>query len=324
MLLADSISMMVFLAAVVLFLCFEMRVAVGLLVKKTYKYRVPYTRRKWARIAAGAGAVLAIAAAIDGFLIEPDWVVQERLTFSSDKLKKKIRIVQLSDLHTEGYGKRQERALEIVRSAGPDIIVLTGDYLNGRDLQYLPELRRFVEQLEAPLGIYAVDGNFEFSQQPFEMFEEIGIRVLENEAALLEETGLHILGLRCVWDLQKRDRDFLKSAAAAHTQAFTLVLTHWPNHIEEPEMAAADLYLCGHTHGGQVRLPLWGAIVTLSKLGKKYECGHYTRADTHVYVNRGLGMEGGLIPRVRFLCRPEVTVIDLVPATKPGPANYDN
>jgi predicted MPP superfamily phosphohydrolase len=58
---------------------------------------------------------------------------------------------------------------------------------------------------------------------------------------------------------------------------------------------------------------LWGAIITLSKLGKKYECGHYRHRDMDVYVNRGLGMEGGAVPRVRFLCRPEIAVIDVGP-----------
>jgi predicted MPP superfamily phosphohydrolase len=74
-----------------------------------------------------------------------------------------------------------------------------------------------------------------------------------------------------------------------------------------------DLYLCGHTHGGQVALPLYGALVTLSKFGKKYESGMYTVGDTILYVNRGIGMEGGLTPKVRFLARPEITVFDIVP-----------
>jgi len=72
-----------------------------------------------------------------------------------------------------------------------------------------------------------------------------------------------------------------------------------------------DLYLAGHTHGGQVRAPLYGAIVTFSEFGKRYEMGPYRVGGTMLYVNRGIGFEPEL-PRVRFLARPEVAVIDLI------------
>jgi predicted MPP superfamily phosphohydrolase len=310
----DRISLIIFFVVALLFLVFELRVAIGFLVKNGPGHAAAYTRKKWARIAAGIGAVIAVAAAVDAFFIEPDWVVEEYLTLTSPKIKRHVRIVQISDLHTEGFGKRHEKALAIVRKAKPDVIVLTGDYLNGRKLQYLPELRRFVSQLQAPLGIYAIEGNFEFDQKPWKLFRELGIEVLLDRAVNVKEVGLTICGLRCEWDLRESEKDFLRELAAKYPDNYALLMCHYPNHIEEPETAFADLYLCGHTHGGQVRLPLWGAIVTLSKTGKKYECGHYTHGKTHIYVNRGLGMEGGAVPRVRFLCRPEVTIIDIHPA----------
>ena len=74
-----------------------------------------------------------------------------------------------------------------------------------------------------------------------------------------------------------------------------------------------DLYLCGHTHGGQVALPLYGALITLSKFGKKYESGMYESNGTILYVNRGLGLEPKPAPQVRFFARPEITVFDIVP-----------
>src|SRR5690606_28729056 len=74
-----------------------------------------------------------------------------------------------------------------------------------------------------------------------------------------------------------------------------------------------DLYLCGHTHGGQVRLPLIGPLVTSSKLGRRYVMGLYREGRTHLYVSRGVGFEGLGAPRVRFLCPPEITLIRLAP-----------
>ncbi len=301
-----------FFIPVALFFYFEVRVLCALFTEGG-SGASKFFRKKAVRIAAAACVVLAVVVLVDAFFIEPDWVVKEMLAISSPKLKKRVKIVAICDLHTEGYGKRHEKALQIVREAQPDIILLGGDYLNGSRFEYLPELRRFVSQLEAPFGVYAVGGNFDFTQCPAEMFEELGVRWLENETVFFEELGLSICGLRCIWDLAEMDRRFLKTVANENSDSFMLLLTHYPNHIEEPQVTPVDLYFCGHTHGGQIRLPLWGAIITLSKLGKKYECGHYIHGNTHVYVSRGLGMEGGSVPRVRFLCRPEVTVIELTP-----------
>ena len=78
-----------------------------------------------------------------------------------------------------------------------------------------------------------------------------------------------------------------------------------------PEAAGheIDLYLCGHTHGGQVRLPIIGAVLTSSQLGKRYEMGLYQGGRTHMYVSRGIGLEGLSAPRVRFLAPPEITLV---------------
>jgi predicted MPP superfamily phosphohydrolase len=78
-----------------------------------------------------------------------------------------------------------------------------------------------------------------------------------------------------------------------------------------------DLFLAGHVHGGQVALPFYGALLTLSRFGKRFERGLYPDADGFgfpLYVSRGIGMEGGAMPRVRFCSRPELALIELVPA----------
>ena len=94
--------------------------------------------------------------------------------------------------------------------------------------------------------------------------------------------------------------------------AFTILLYHYPDEVERARKRRVDLYCAGHTHGGQVALPLYGALLTLSRSGKKYEAGLYRVGETWLYVNRGIGMEGSS-PRVRFCARPEVTVILLEP-----------
>src|ERR1043165_896247 len=100
--------------------------------------------------------------------------------------------------------------------------------------------------------------------------------------------------------------------------AFTILLYHTPDEIlDVAATGRVDLYCAGHTHGGQVALPVYGALVTLWKFGKRYESGLHRERDTWLYVNRGIGMEGGPAPRVRFLARPEVTVIELAPPAAP-------
>jgi predicted MPP superfamily phosphohydrolase len=94
---------------------------------------------------------------------------------------------------------------------------------------------------------------------------------------------------------------------------FRLFLYHFPDAVEEASAANIDLYLAGHTHGGQVRLPFYGALITFSRYDKRYEAGLYRLGAATMYVNRGIGMEGGKAPRVRFLDRPEITVIDVAP-----------
>ncbi|MBE0695350.1 MAG: hypothetical protein IH586_00335, partial [Anaerolineaceae bacterium] len=112
-----------------------------------------------------------------------------------------------------------------------------------------------------------------------------------------------------------RDPSTLRRLAAdIQPDAFTLLLYHPPDLIYEASLVGIDLYLCGHTHGGQIRMPLYGAIVTASAFGKQFEAGKYQLGPTVLYVSRGLGMEGGFAPRARFLAPPEIVVVDLIPA----------
>lgn len=93
--------------------------------------------------------------------------------------------------------------------------------------------------------------------------------------------------------------------------AFTILLYHRPDLIEAAAQAGVSLQLSGHTHGGQMRLPGWGALVTGSSFYKKYEMGRYQVGSTTLYVSRGVGMEGRGMPRARFLCPPEMVEVRL-------------
>jgi len=146
------------------------------------------------------------------------------------------------------------------------------------------------------------------------VLEAAGITVLEDRAAEVRTGRYHlwVMGVTCTHD-RAADADRLRRLLAeAPPGALTLLLYHTPDLMPQAAALGVDLYLAGHTHGGQWRLPGFGAIVTSSRYGKRYEAGHYQEGNTHLYVSRGLGLEGFGTPRARFFCRPELVVVDLL------------
>jgi predicted MPP superfamily phosphohydrolase len=148
------------------------------------------------------------------------------------------------------------------------------------------------------------------------IFDGQPITVLHNETVCLpfEDTDLCLIGIQSHRGALERDRAVLESLSAqTPADAYQLLLYHTPDLAESLSGTGIDLYLAGHTHGGQIRLPFYGAVVTFSAYGKKYEMGRYTLDGTMLYVSRGLGMEGSGAPRARFLCPPEIVVVDIGP-----------
>ncbi len=226
-----------------------------------------------------------------------------------------LRLLHITDLHIERITPREQKLLRLAKELAPDIIVITGDYLNlssvhdtvaqaeARDL-----LARLCENAHGP--IYAITGSppVDLPDVVPAIFEGLPITWLLDEAVELHINGhtLRLAGLRCT---RKRHLDAprLRRLIDGSTEdTFTLLLYHSPDLMLEAVELGIDLYLCGHTHGGQIRLPLFGALITSSDFWKQYEMGRYEEENTTLYVSRGLGMEGLGAPRARFLAPPEV------------------
>jgi uncharacterized protein len=262
------------------------------------------------------------AALIWGAFFEPFRLKLSEIGVTSDRLPAgvlPIRLLHLTDLHLSRITEREETLLWLVERARPDVIVLTGDYLNLSHLddnQSYEQLRRLLGQLSAPYGVYASLGSPTVDARDVvpELFRDLPIRLLRDEHAevqLDEQRRLVLLGVDCSHDMET-DAAVLESVIVRAPQnAAHVLLYHSPELMPQACHHNVDLYLCGHTHGGQVRLPIYGAIVTSSQLGKRYEMGHYHERRTHLYVSRGIGLEGLSAPRVRFLCPPEVTLVQL-------------
>ncbi len=280
---------------------------------------IPADRRSWVErrwVAWPAAGCLALYAGCFayGSLVEARWVAATRVEIEVDRPVlgyERFRIVHLSDLHLERFGGRERSMLEKAAAASPHLILLTGDYMNAREGG--PALVEVLRSLKAPHGVFGVGGHWDAKFPVARLFEAGGAVLLEDESRLLDRAGCR---LRLVGQGIYRVRPLKDLLRDLGDEAYTVYLQHSPDAAEELEARdpgqRVDLFLCGHTHGGQVRLPLWGAIVTLSRQHKKYEQGLYRVGDVPMYVNRGVGLEGGAAPRVRFLARPEVAVIDLV------------
>jgi predicted MPP superfamily phosphohydrolase len=102
-----------------------------------------------------------------------------------------------------------------------------------------------------------------------------------------------------------------RTAAMAPVDTTRVFLYHSPELMPEAPANDIDLYLCGHTHGGQVRLPGFGALFTSAATGKRYEMGRYDEGGTTLYVSRGIGLEGYSMPRLRLFCPPEITLVTI-------------
>jgi predicted MPP superfamily phosphohydrolase len=279
----------------------------------------------WAALAV-IGHLALTGAALDSLWAEPFRLGVTRLELKSDKLagQPPLRVLHLSDLHIERITLREQRLLELACALRPDLIVFTGDFLNlsfTHDERALADCRSVLAQLSAPLGVYAISGSPTVDPLPVveKILDGLNMRWLNNKAVSVRmtpeaEPALAIVGVTCTNDAQRDGQTFervLSSVPRNPATPFTLLLYHMPDLMPQAARANIDLYLCGHTHGGQVRLPLFGAVITNSRFWKRYEMGYYVKGNTRLYVSRGLGMEGRGAPRARFQCPPEIELFEL-------------
>lgn len=222
-----------------------------------------------------------------------------------------LRVAQLSDLHLGPLVSVEHvrRAVRLANSLRPDLIVVTGDFVS--------VARRYVEpavsisrELSAPLGVFAVLGNHDFWVAPrmiASRLREAGIVVLRNESAVIFRGGarLHVAGVDDIW---ARADDLGKALAGVDRDGPIVLLCHNPDLAPQASSHGVSLLLAGHTHGGQVRLPVLGPLVVPSKYGKLWAAGLHRVGPMLLYVNRGVGL---IAPPVRFLCPPEVTLLEL-------------
>lgn len=258
-----------------------------------------------------------LAVEVDGLYIEPFDIHTTELHLAGPTRPsgEPLRILHLTDLHIERITRRELELIQQVKALQPDLILLTGDYANVDyldDAHTLRDTRAVLAQLSAPYGVFAVIGSVDGPHVMDKVFGGLSITVLEDKIQKIQigQQEIDLIGVSNFGST--RDGQILSALMRqVPAETFSILLYHTPDLIDVADRLRIDLYLAGHTHGGQVRLPLWGAIITMSAFGKQYESGLYQLNPTTLYVSRGIGLEGLSLPRARFLCSPEIVVIDL-------------
>lgn len=269
--------------------------------------------RNWARVSYG-------------YRVEPTWLELNRLEVPVQQLPTVfagLRIVQLTDFHCSRQVTPHylAEAIQLAQAEQADLAVLTGDFIH-KGYRYIDRMAEVLGQLTAPLGVYAVLGNHDFSVRNalgFRRYRHLhhavtealrfhGIQVLRNQAVQLVRNGgsLYLVGVDDLWS---RSCDLHRAFAGLDAAVPRIVLAHNPRTIERLQGERCDLMLSGHTHGGQVDWPGLGRPI-LHGRARRFAAGLYHIHGSYLYVNKGVGF--GL--RFRFGVRPEVAVTTLWPA----------
>jgi predicted MPP superfamily phosphohydrolase len=226
-----------------------------------------------------------------------------------------LRIGVLADIQTARVTAHEHRAIDALMAERPDIIVLPGDLFHGAAETFgarLGGLRALMAKLRAPGGVYFALGDTDTDEELAAIFAGSEVRLLVNEVnrVVIKGRAVTIAGV---------ELDSRRPAAAALFRALEqapgedvrILVSHRPDAVLRlPPRTRIDQVVAGHTHGGQVQLPLLGPPIILSQVPRAVGAGGYHVIDGRaIYVSRGVGHEGGQAPRIRFLCPPEVSLL---------------
>lgn len=240
-------------------------------------------------------------------------------------------IVQISDLHSKLFGENNKKLIQKIKSLNPDIVVVTGDLIDGENNNYNVALD-FMKEISKLYRVYYIIGNHEQKslikkykdeyKDYFNKLHQIDFVNLDNNKVEIVkgDSNINLYGLtvpyscyKYLFDNQETtsiDIDFLEEKLGkVDREQFNILLAHTPFYFDEYEKWGADLTLCGHVHGGIVRLPIVGGLLSPDrKFFPKYDLGEYTKNKSTMIVSKGLWGSKVLI---RVNCKPEIVNIKL-------------
>lgn len=269
---------------------------------------------------------LLAALALLGLVVYSTWIEPFNLQVTRQTLDvpgwtrgKPVRLLHVGDIHVERSGPRERRLNALIEQLQPDVIVFSGDFVSlsyTHDERAKADIRAIISRWSAPLGVYVVPGTPMVEPLPrvVEFTRALDNLTLTPNRWVTVDTprgALHILGLITTHLIETDRASLERLTAQMPATGLKLLLTHAPDLAPDAAEAGFDLYLCGHTHGGQIRLPLLGAVFSGSAFGQQFIKGRYALKKMTLYTTRGVGLEGLGAPRARFLCPPEIVLWEL-------------
>ena len=272
------------------------------------------------------GSAVAISGTLGASLIEADHLVVRKVEIWLETIAPSfdgVRIAQLSDLH---YTNRHDgqligRAVQLANSHAPDIVALTGDYVtkSGRNpratARNILPCAEILSDLRASSGVFACLGNHDDCDPMFisRSLESRGIAVLRNFAVFVEK-GNARLWIAGIEDVLSGRANLNHALQTIPEGASSILLAHEPDFADETRKHSVSLQLSGHSHGGQLRIPIFDSMY-LPRLARKYIAGLYRLDNLTLYTNSGIGT---LYAPVRLNSSPEVSLITLRAGIRPA------
>jgi len=221
-----------------------------------------------------------------------------------------FRVAHITDIHYDTRLDKRfyETCIRKTNCLHPDAVIITGDNICRQ--RYTPEVAGILGHLEAPEGIFVLRGNHDMWQNGEQVRKEMikqGFAVLDNRSAAINRDGqqIRIVGVEHPWNRARNwDKDLFPKE-----EGIVICATHTPDNFRRAAKAGAALVLCGHTHGGQVRLPFFGPVVCPSRFSRRYDQGFFKRDQSLMYINRGIG---STVP-LRMRCPSEICLFILQP-----------
>ncbi len=250
-----------------------------------------------------AGAFVLLLALSVSLFYFPNRIRTRHIVLQTSKVKRVTSVLHLSDIHAERYGAREDRLVSLVNAQQADLILITGDvFIAPYELNVggFKAAVKILEQLNARHGIFIVEGHHDCGTA-YHLVEALPqkVKLLNDEWAELPDTDLSIFGA----SLHGRSD---ASCGDDNGDRFKIFMAHEPVLLQDLNTKRFDLVLFGHTHAGQVYIPVVSRLIC-----GKYRHGLYHDVEPPVHVSAGVGLEGFLAPRIRFLTYPEITVIEL-------------
>jgi predicted MPP superfamily phosphohydrolase len=256
--------------------------------------------------------------------------VVRRYTVKNPRIRKNIRICHLSDIHGHLYGQDNERLMNAIVEAAPDIIIISGDTIVGNaPVKTWEKERIFLQRLSAEFPVYAINGNHESKMLWYsdaypgvydkykKDLSDFGITLLLNESCVLDEYGIRLTGIELEhyyfgkFYKHSMPQNHMNSIAGCRDgEKLNILIAHNPQYFEEYCEWGADIVFSGHIHGGIIRLPLLGGVISPAViLFPKYDGGLFRHGSQVMILSRGLGTH--TIP-VRVFNPGELVITDII------------